>query len=84
MRCIRHGMSSKRRQVRHGDGRFKQATLADVGMTVCPDCGRIVPIIYDQADGGLTDPRSARPDCDHTDASGRLMIQDTDKRKDDG
>ena len=83
MRRIRHGMSHKRRRIRQADGRFKRATLADMNMTVCPDCRRIVPIIYDQADGGFIDPRSARPDCDHTDASGRLMVEDTDKRKDD-
>jgi len=60
---------------RRFNGRFKRGTLADIGMTVCPECGRIVPIKFDETNG-IIDPRSRRADCDHTDTSGNLMVQE--------
>ena len=67
MGLFRDKYPNKRLRLRGGSGRFRKATLDDVGMTVCPNCQSIVPIKYDE-ENGFVDPRSKRPDCDCTPA----------------
>lgn len=66
-----------RRYTRTQSGRFRKATLKDIGMTMCPICHRLVGIKFDE-ENGFIDPRSEQPDCDHTDQSGKLTIKDSE------
>lgn len=48
-----------RRYFRRGSGRFRGATLADIGMACCEKCGAIFTPVW-QDRGIFTDPRDIR------------------------
>lgn len=62
----------RRIQARHGNGRFRRGTLADIGMACCPKCGSIYTpnLTSVTAPAGFVDPmllakaRRACPTCD--------------------